>query len=104
MSNERVMAFDGPYDSPFDLNEDPGRAGNLKMRSKLINFLAGYIERKGFEQTGAADHFGVSQGRISELLNGRISKFTIDYLVNMCSHAGIEVDVSFDEAQPGIDA
>jgi predicted XRE-type DNA-binding protein len=104
MSDEREMAFDGPYDSPFELYKDPERAGNLKVRSKLMNLLAGYIRRKGFKQTEAADHFGVSQGRISELLNGRISKFTIDYLINMCSRAGIEVDISFDGAHPDIDA
>jgi predicted XRE-type DNA-binding protein len=96
MSNEREITFDGPYDSPFDLYKDPDRAGNLKVRSKLMNLLAGYIDRKGFNQTEAAEHFGVSQGRISELLNGRISKFTVDYLINMSSRAGIEVDVTFN--------
>lgn len=104
MSKERETTFDGPYDSPFDLYKNPDRAGNLKVRSKLMNLLAGYIKRKGLKQTEAADHFGVSQGRISELLNGRISKFTIDYLINMCSRAGIEVDISFDEAHSGFDA
>jgi len=103
MSKEREMTFDGPYESPFDLYKDPGRAGNLKVRSKLMNLLARYIERKDFKQTEAADHFGVSQSRISELLNGQISKFTVDYLINMSSRAGIEVYISFDEAHPDID-
>ena len=46
-SSEREMTFDGPYESPFDLYNDPDRAGNLKVRSKLMNLLAGYIDRKG---------------------------------------------------------
>ena len=91
------------YTGPFDLYKDPDRAGHLKVRSKLMNLLAEYIGRKGFNQTEAAEHFGVSQGRISELLNGRISKFTIDYLINMCSCAGIEVDVTFADTHAGSD-
>lgn len=96
MKVQRDVTFDGPYDSPFDFYKDPDRAGNLKVRSKLINLLADYIDRKGFNQTEAAEHFGVSQSRISELLNGRISKFTTDYLINMCSRVGIEVTITFD--------
>ena len=68
-----------------------------------MNLLAGYIDRKGFTQVEAGEHFGVSQGRISELLSGRISKFTIDYLINMCSRAGIEVNISFDGAHAGLE-
>ena len=103
MSTERDVTFDGPHESPFDLYNDPDRTGNLKVRSKLMNLLAGYIDRKGFTQVEAGEHFGVSQGRISELLSGRISKFTIDYLINMCSRAGIEVNISFGGSHAGID-
>ena len=43
-SSEREMTFDGPYESPFDLYNDPDRAGNLKVRSKLMN-LPGRLHR-----------------------------------------------------------
>lgn len=102
--SERKSTFDGPYDSPFDFHNDPDRAGNLKVRSKLMNLIADYIERRGFTQTDAAEHFGVSQGRVSELLNGRISKFTIDYLINMCSRADMEVEIRLNTSHADFDA
>ena len=49
-------------------------------------------------QEQAAGRFDVGQPRVSYLMNGRISKFTIDALLNMCTAAGIEVQVSFPGA------
>lgn len=89
-------SFHGPYESAFDVLEDPDRAANLKMRARLMNRLDDYIREHGLTQEEAAERLEVSQSRISFLLNGRISKFTIDYLVNMCTRAGIEVDLVFD--------
>ena len=68
---------------------------NLKMRSKLMSRLDDYLRERGFTQEEAADQLDVPQSRISFLLNGKISKFTIDYLLNMCTRAGVEVDVTF---------
>ena len=68
---------------------------NLKTRSRLMSRLDDYLREKGFTQEEAADQLDVPQSRISFLLNGKISKFTIDYLLNMCTRTGIEVDVTF---------
>lgn len=68
-------------------------AENLKIRAKLMNSLIDYIHAHNFNQTEAAERFGVQQPRISYLVNGKISKFTIDALINMHVHAGIEVVV-----------
>ena len=70
----------------------------MKIRAKLMDRLIDYIEEHELTQQEAAERFGVRQPRVSYLLNGKISKFTIDALINMCSHAGLEVDVTFDEA------
>jgi len=89
--------FDGPHDSAFDVVEDKERAASMKIRSKLAIRLTSYIEEAGYTQSQAATDLKVDQSRISRLLNGRISDFTIDALVNMCSNANINVDVMFDE-------
>jgi len=95
-SNETV--FNGPYDSAFDVIKDKERAASMKIRSKLAIRLSSYIKEKEYTQEEAAKHLKVDQSRISRLLNGRISDFTIDALINMCHHASINVDVMFDEA------
>ena len=61
-----------------------------------MNRLEAYIAEHELTQKEAAERMGVPQSRISLLVNGRISKFTIDYLLNMCTRVGIAVDVTFD--------
>ena len=45
------------------------------------------IRRKHLTQVQAAKLFGVSQPRVSDLVRGKISLFTIDMLVNMLAKA-----------------
>jgi predicted XRE-type DNA-binding protein len=98
MGTTNNVEFNGPYETAFDALEDPDRAANLKVRSKLMSRLTSYIREEELTQEEAAERLEVSQPRISFLTNGKISKFTIDYLLNMCIRAGIEVDVVFDGA------
>lgn len=98
--NQKTPTFEGPFENAFGLYEDDTRAANLKVRARLMNHLNDYIQNRDLTQEEAAEHFGVPQSRISLLVNGRISKFTIDYLINMCSRAGIEVDLHFGKAKP----
>lgn len=99
--DQEPTEFDGPFESAFEVYDDDTRSANLKVRARLMDHLNEYIQAQGLAQEEAAQHFGVPQSRISLLVNGRISKFTIDYLVNMCSRAGIEVNLSFGKAGAG---
>jgi len=93
--------FTGPYDSAFDALDDRDQAANLKVRAQFMSRLADYIETQGLTQTEAGERLGVNQSRISHLLNGHISTFTVDALIMMCDHAGITVTVSFGDAHTG---
>ena len=84
--------------SVFDELFDKEEAANLKVRAKLMNRLIAHVEERGLSQEEAALQLGVGQPRVSLLLNGKIQKFTIDALLNMCAQAGIEVDVVFGDA------
>lgn len=97
--NQESTEFDGPFETAFELYDDDTRSANLKVRARLMDHLTEYIQTQDLTQEEAAKHFGVPQSRISLLVNGRISKFTIDYLVNMCSRAGIEVDLRFGKVR-----
>lgn len=76
-----------------DLGFAPGEADNLKIRSTLMVAIRRIIRGRNLKQADAAELFGTTQPRISELVNGRIHEFTIDALVNMLSHAGIHPEV-----------
>ncbi len=82
-----------------DLGFSGEEAENLKIRSTLMIQIRKIIERDQLRQVDAAELFGVSQPRISDLVRGKIEEFTIDSLVNMLAHAGYQVEVSV--AAPG---
>lgn len=77
-----------------DLGFSVEEAANLKVRADLMLDVRQYIERQGWTQAEAARFFGETQPRISNLMRGEIGRFSIDKLVNMLAHAGLEVEVS----------
>ncbi|MEN8108926.1 MAG: XRE family transcriptional regulator [Pseudomonadota bacterium] len=78
------MTFSKGYSNVFEALEDnPAMAQNLKIRSELMITLRKFIEDEGLGQKKAAEVFGVHQPRISDLMRGKINKFSIDMLVNM---------------------
>jgi predicted XRE-type DNA-binding protein len=76
-----------------DIGFPPGEARNLQIRSMLMLTATQFIEDRGLTQTEAAELMGVTQPRISDLVRGRISQFTIDSLINMLTNAGVAVEV-----------
>jgi predicted XRE-type DNA-binding protein len=80
-----------------DLGFEPQEAANLKIRADLLLDLRQYIQRRGWTQEEAAVFFDETQPRISNLLNGDISRFSIDKLINMLARAGMRVRM---EIQP----
>lgn len=76
-----------------DLGFDPEESENLRIRADLMIRLAGLIERRGLTQVKAARLLGVSQPRISDLVRGRIDRFSVDSLIEMLGHAGARVTV-----------
>lgn len=76
-----------------DLGFSREESENLKIRSDLMIRLTKLIEARGLTQTQAAALFGVSQPRVSDLVRGKIDRFSIDTLVAMLGHAGVRVQV-----------
>ena len=74
-------------------------AANLAIRADLMIFLTRYIEREGITQSEAGKRFGITQSRVSELINGRIDKFTIDKLVNIAARVGFNASVKVKQTK-----
>ena len=90
------------HESVWDaVADEAGEAANLKLRSHLMDILEAYIGREGITQGEASRRFGVPRSRVSELVNGRISKFSIDKLVNMAARVGFVTRITVErEARP----
>ena len=83
------------YRSVWDaIADSPEEAANLKLRSQLMDAIKAYIDHENLTQEEAAKRLGVSRSRVSELVNGRISKFTIDKLVNMAARVGLTTRIT----------
>ncbi len=72
-------------------------AANLKIRADLLLDLRKCIRARGWTQAEAAAFFGETQPRISNLLKGEISRFSIDKLINMLARAGIRVRLKTEQ-------
>jgi predicted XRE-type DNA-binding protein len=75
-----------------DLGFSPAESRNLFIRAQMMTALRDFIEKEGLTQAAAAKRLKVSQPRISDLARGKISRFSLDTLVNMLTDAGLEVD------------
>lgn len=73
------------------LADSPAEAASLRIRAELMEQIAALVERKGWTQAEAAKQCGVSQPRMSDLLRGRISKFSLDALVDAATALGCRV-------------
>jgi len=77
------------YSSMWDAIADtPEQAANLQARSELMRGITAIVERQEWTQTEAAQRCGVTQPRMNDLLRGRISRFSLDALVNMAARLG----------------
>ena len=84
----------------YDLAETPEEAANLTARGLLMIAIEQRIREEGWTQTEAAALLHVTQPRVSDLLNGKISKFSLDALVNMLAPVGLTFDVRPAERPP----
>ncbi len=76
-----------------DLGFPRAEAENLKIRTDLMIRLSKLIQARRLTQAQAAARLGVTQPRISDLMRGKIHRFSIDTLVGMLGHAGVRVQI-----------
>ena len=76
-----------------DLGFGSQEAASLKVRAMLMAEIEKYIRAQHLTQKQVAERFGVTQPRISDLIRGKITLFSVDTLITMVTHAGLTVDV-----------
>ena len=77
------------YDSVWDAVADtPEQAANLRARAELMRQITAIVKESNWTQAEAAQRCGVTQPRISDLLRGRVSRFSLDALVNIATAMG----------------
>lgn len=108
MSSESIITHVTPVGGNIfaDLGFEPDEAAKLlaetdaiiseklAIKESLMTELAGWIEAKKLKQAEAAEILGVTRPRVSDVINKKAIKFTIDALVDMLAKAGKHVRLS----------
>ncbi len=87
------------YKSVWDAIADtPEQAANLRARSDLMRAIAQIVASHGWTQADAAQRCGITQPRMNDLLRGRLSRFSLDALVNIAAALGQRVHLELEPA------
>ena len=93
------MRKTGEYANVWEaLADTPEQAANLRTRAELMFKIAAIVKKSGWTQVEAAQRCGVTQPRMNDLLRGRVSRFSLDALVNIATALGCRVRVDLDAA------
>ena len=90
---KRVKTYDSVWDA---LADTPEQADNLRARAELMQQIAAIVKKRGWTQMEAARQCGVTQPRINDLLRGRVSRFSLDALVNIATAIDRRVHVELE--------
>ena len=77
-----------------DLGFDSAEGANLQLRSSLMIELRKRLTALFVTQSDAAQLLDVTQPRISDLMRGKIDRFSVDTLVMLLGKAGADVRVT----------
>jgi len=85
---KETQTFAGVWDAVADT---PIEAAHLRARADLMREIAGIVKASGWTQSAAAEKCGLTQPRINDLLRGRVSRFSLDALVDIATALGRRV-------------
>jgi len=87
------------FNSVWDaLSDTVQEAENLKLRSALLYEIRKVIEEWNLSQEQAAKRLGLTRPRTNDLLRGKLSKFSLDALVNIAANAQMHVELTLKKA------
>jgi predicted XRE-type DNA-binding protein len=77
-------------------------AKSQELKAQLMIVLRELIHNKGWNQAKAAEVLGITQPRVSYLINGQISKFSMDKLYEFLTLCGYDFELSIHDGIPTI--
>jgi predicted XRE-type DNA-binding protein len=93
------------YDNVWDaLESDPILRDNLKVRSRLLSEISTAIENSGETQTKIAQRLNITQPRVSALMKGKITKFSVDSLMAIACKLGLSIEITVKDTHDVIAA
>jgi predicted XRE-type DNA-binding protein len=108
MSTKKIITHRTPADGNIfaDLGFSPDEAARLlaeadqaidekrALKQVLMTEIVGWINTQNLKQAQAAEILGISRPRVSDVVNQKTPKFTVDSLVDMVLRTGKHVQLS----------
>ena len=85
-----METFDDVLDA---LSDTPAEAANMKAQSDLHGALVEQVNSWNLSQEAAAARLGITRPRLNDLMRGKLSKFSLDALVNLATAAGLVLEI-----------
>lgn len=87
------------YENIWDAIADTaGEAANMQAKAELMHQVVVIVNKNNWTQVEAAQHCGITQPRLNDLVRGRISRFSLDALVNIAAALGQRVRIELEDA------
>ena len=64
------------------------------LRAKVMSYITGMIKARGLNQTEAAKLLQLSQSKVSNLMNGKLSVFSLEHLLRLLNALDQDVEIS----------
>lgn len=84
-----------------DLGFSEQTSAELILKSRLLQALQEAIRAQGWKQIEAAAQLGIDQAKVSKLLAGQMTGFSVERLVHFLSRLGQDVEVTVKRAPRG---
>ena len=92
------------YTNVFDaVTDNPEEASELQTRADLMSVIRDIVQDNNWKQAEAATRMGLTQPRVSNLLNGKIDNFSIDLLMTCLVRLGYRFKPLYKNKQLTID-
>lgn len=77
------------YDNIFNaVTENSEEAGDLQIRADLMSVIRDIVQDNSWKQAEVSARMGLTQPRVSNLLNGQLDKFSIGLLMTCLFRLG----------------
>jgi predicted XRE-type DNA-binding protein len=87
------LGFDEAEATALKAEVDRQIAQMDSIKEQLRGEVTGWIKANRLKQDEAAEILNVTRPRVSDIVNGKLSKFSIDALINMVIRTGKSVEV-----------
>jgi predicted XRE-type DNA-binding protein len=72
------------------------RPGELVAKSRLMMLIVEEIHKRGITQSAAGEILGLDQPNVSALMNEKISRFSLEKLMQYASRLGFSVSIQVE--------